>query len=69
MVVELAIEGQYGVAIVAREGLIAALQVDDFEPDGSQGNVRRFPHTLLVGAPVNQRSSDLPDPVRIRALL
>src|ERR1700730_2255024 len=67
MVVELTIEDQYGVAIVAGHGLIAVFQVDDLEPNGPQRHFVRFPDALLVGAAMNQRSCDLPDPVRIRA--
>ena len=69
MVVDLAVEDQNGVAIVAGHGLVAVLQIDDLEPNGAQRNVARFPHALLIGAAMDQRSSDLPDPVRIRAFL
>jgi hypothetical protein len=44
------------------------LQVDNPEANGPQRNVARFPHALLIGAAMNQRSCNLPDPVRIRAL-
>jgi hypothetical protein len=67
VVVKLAIEDEDGVAVIAGHGLIALLQVDDFKTNGSQRHIARFPHALLIGAAVNQRSSDLPDPIWIRA--
>ena len=55
MIVNLAVEDQDGVAIVADHGLIAALQIDDLEAHRAQGNDFRFVGTLLVRTAMNQR--------------
>src|SRR6202040_2657637 len=54
VVVDLAVEDQDGVAVVADHGLIAALQIDDLEAHRAQGNDWRFVDALLVRPAMNQ---------------
>ncbi len=65
VVVDLAVEDQDGVAVIAAHGLLAVLQVDDFEANSAEGHIRGFPDVLFVGTAVGQRACNLPDPVRI----
>jgi hypothetical protein len=50
MVVDLAVEGDGGVAIVADERLIAAGQIDDLQSDGAQSSFAALENPLLVWA-------------------
>ncbi len=58
VVVNLAIEGDGGIAIVADDGLIAAAQVDDFQPHGAQGRQASFQDALLVRPAMQQRQDE-----------
>jgi len=58
MIVDLTVKNCDGIAILASQGLIAAPEVDDFEPYGSQGNISRFVDALLIGATMGERRGD-----------
>src|SRR5262245_25013054 len=55
VVVDLAVEGDRGVAIVSDDGLVAAAQVDDFQAHRAQGGGVAFKDSLLVGTAVVQQ--------------
>ena len=69
VVVDFAVEDQDGVAIVAGMGWSPCSRSMILRRTAPERHVGRFPDALLVGAAVNQRSRNLPDPVRIRAFL
>ena len=52
-------------AIGAEHGLLPLLKIEDFQADGTQGDLARFPDVLLVRAAVRYRPGDVPDPGRI----
>jgi hypothetical protein len=56
MIVNFAVEDDYGVTIFAANGLIAGLQVQDFEAGSAEGTNGGFVDTLLVGSAVDQGS-------------
>ena len=58
VIVDFAVEGDGGVAVVADEGLIAARQVDDLQADGAQRGLAAFEDALLVGPAMVQRFGD-----------
>src|SRR6185295_16640323 len=68
MVIELTVEDQNRVAVIGGHRLVSAFEIDDPEPDGSQGHFGGFPHALLIWPAMNQRPRDFPDPLRIRDL-
>jgi signal transduction histidine kinase len=49
MVVNLAVEGDHGIAIFGAHGLIAAAEIDDFETNGAERCVGRLMYALLIG--------------------
>jgi len=55
VIVDLTVEDQDGVSVLADHGLIARLQVDNLEAHGAQRNNRRFIRALLVRTSMNQR--------------
>src|SRR5260370_26908525 len=55
VVVNLAVEDQDGVSVLADHGLVARVKVDDFEAHGPQRDNRRFIRALLVRTSMNQR--------------
>src|SRR3981081_900940 len=55
MVVDLAVEDQYGVSVLAAHGLVARLQIDDLKAHGPHRNALRFVGALLVRTSMNQR--------------
>src|ERR1700745_172674 len=67
VVVNLPVKDNSAVAIVSKDGLIAVVQVDDFQARRAQREEIRLKHALLVGTAVNQCSRGLPDSFRRRA--
>ena len=63
VVIDLAVEDDGGVAVVAVDGLVAALQVDDLEPHRAQADMRRMIDTILVGPAVGQRQRQAADTI------
>ena len=61
MIVDLAVEDDNRVAVVAAEGLIAAFEVDYLEAHGPERDVARLERALLIGPAVGQRGGDPPD--------
>jgi hypothetical protein len=55
VVVNLAVEDQYGVSVLADHGLIARMKVDNLQAYGAQRHNRRFICALLVRTSMNQR--------------
>src|ERR1035438_4446219 len=55
MIVDLAVERNRGVAIIAHHGLIAAFEIDDFEANRAKSRHAALVDTLLVGTPMVQR--------------
>src|SRR6266851_10122798 len=53
VVVDLTVEDQYGVSVLADHWLIARLKIDDLEAHGTQRNERRFIRALLVRTAMN----------------
>ena len=58
MVVDLAVEGDRRIAVVADDRLIAARQVDDLQPHGAQRRLAAFENPLLVRPAMGQRFRD-----------
>src|SRR5215472_13155183 len=67
VVVNLPVKDDSGVAIFGKDGLIAMVQVDDFQARRAQREQMRLKHALLVGTAVNQCGRGLPDSFRRRA--
>jgi hypothetical protein len=65
VVVNLAVENQHAVSIIAEHRLFAGAQIDDFETDGSERDVMRLVGALLIRTPVNQRVGRVADACRI----
>src|ERR1041385_4811672 len=55
VVVDLTVEGDHQVAVLADHGLIPTREIDDLQAHGTQGNGLRMEDVLLVGAAVEQR--------------
>ena len=55
MIVDLTVEDEHGVPVLANHGLIAPMKVDDLKAHGAQRNAIRFERALLVRASMNQR--------------
>ena len=66
VVVNLPVENDAAVPIVGVEGLVALLEVDDFQARRAQGEKIRLEHALLIGSAMNQRSGGLADSFRRR---
>ncbi len=62
VVVDLAVENDDGVAIVAAHRLLAAAQIDDLQPDSAKRNRGRFPNALLIGSAMGDGTSGLMNP-------
>src|SRR5579862_6931739 len=58
MIIDFAVEDQNRAAVVADHRLIAATQIDDFQTDCAERNLRRFPDALLVRTAMRQRTRD-----------
>ena len=67
VIVNLAVEDNPAISILGENGLVALLEVDDFQARSPEGKEIRVEKTLLVGPAVNQRSGRLPDSFRRRA--
>src|ERR1700751_2080773 len=67
VVVNLPVKDDSGVAIFGKDGLIAMVQVDDFQARRAQREEMRLKHAVLVGTAVNQCGRGLPDSFRRRA--
>src|SRR6266850_4445532 len=53
VIVDLAVENQDSISVLADHGLIAGLKIDDFEAHGPQRDTIRFVGALLIRASVN----------------
>ena len=58
MVVDLAVENDGRIAVVAEDWLVAAGQVDDLQPHGAQRDFAALEDRLLVRSPVVQSFGD-----------
>src|SRR5437667_10568679 len=58
VIVDLAVEDDDGISVVADDGLIATREIDDFEADRTQGHVGILVYALLVRTAMNKRSRD-----------
>src|SRR5215472_163937 len=67
VVINLSVENDSAVAVLGKDGLIALLQIDDFQARRAQGKECRMKNSLLIRAAVNQRSRGLTDSFRRRA--
>jgi hypothetical protein len=61
VIVNLAVEGDPGIAIFGKYRLIAGGKIDDFQACRSDGKKARLKYALLVRSPVNQRIRRFPD--------
>jgi hypothetical protein len=61
MVKNFSIECDAGIAVCAGHGLIARLQVDDLQPDGSERNIPGVVNPVLIRAAVQQGKRGSPD--------
>ena len=64
MIVDFPVEDYRGVAVIGDDGLVAALQVDDFQAGRTHGKNAGTEHSALIGAAMSQRSSGAFDPLR-----
>src|SRR6266404_6215214 len=55
VIVDLAVENQDSISVLADHGLIAGLKIDDFEAHGPQRDTIRFVGALLIRTSVSQR--------------
>src|SRR6266403_634045 len=62
VIVDLAVENQDSISVLADHGLIAGLKIDDFEAHGPQRDTIRFVGALLIRASVSQRVRSRPNP-------
>ena len=53
VVVNLAVEDDYSVAVFGNDRLAAGIEIDDLQPRRAERNGARFENALLVGAAVN----------------
>jgi len=67
VVVNLSVENDSAVAIFREDGLVAVIQVDDFEARGTQREKAGLKDALLIGAAMNERCGGLADTFRGRA--
>ncbi len=64
VVVDLAVEDDDGVAVFGRDGLVAVLEVDNFQAGRAQRADRRLVNALLVGSAVDQGRGGVPNAIR-----
>ena len=64
VVVNFAVEDNRSVAIIADDGLVSALQVDNFQARGAHGENARAEHSTLIGPAMSQRCRGLLDALR-----
>ena len=69
MVVDFSVEGDNGAGGGVSHGLIAALEVDDLEPRGTERSGSRLKDSLLIGSAVNQRLDGKLNPAGIWRVL
>ena len=53
VIVDLTVENENGLAVVAEEGLRAGFEIDNLEPHRAERHVGGFIGSLLIGAPMN----------------
>jgi len=66
VIVDFAVERNHVRGVFADDGLIAAMQIDNFQAGRAQGNHPGFKDALLVGPTVDQAIHRAVDAVRIR---
>src|SRR5450631_1691989 len=62
MIVDLAVKNDHYIAVFCRDGLIAAIQIQNFQPGGSQRDALGFKHSLLIRSTVQQRTHRISNP-------
>src|SRR5208282_1497418 len=66
VIVDFAVEDDYGVAIRRKDGLVAAFEVNNFQAGGAEGADFGLENALLVRAAMDEGRRGAPDAVRIR---
>jgi hypothetical protein len=61
VIVNFPVKNNCAIAVFAINGLIPALQIDDFQADGPERNEGRFMRALLVGSAMDQGARDACD--------
>jgi hypothetical protein len=67
VIVNLSVEDNPAVAVFRQDGLIAVIQIDDFQSCRAQREEVRMKYALLVGSAMNEGRGRLPDAFRWRA--
>src|SRR5208282_6915903 len=65
VIVDFAVEDDYGVAIRRKDRLITAFEVNNFQAGGAEGADFGLEDALLVGAAMDEGRRGAPDAVRI----
>jgi len=65
VIVNLSIERNNRIAALRDDGLVARLEIDDFQTRDAEGDTGRLKDTLLIRPAVNQRSNCAMDEIEI----
>jgi len=65
VIVDFAVEDDYGIAIGRKDGLVAAFKVDNFQAGGAQGADFGAEDALLIRAAMNEGRRGAPDTIWI----
>jgi hypothetical protein len=66
VIVDFAVENNNGISVIARDGLVSRLDIDDFQSRRAERDDSGLEHSLLVRPAMNQRSSGPTNSIRIR---
>ncbi len=69
VIVDLAVENDYRIAVLGKDGLVAGGEIDDFQAGCAEGYIGRFEDALLIGPAMEDGMNGVPDAFGTRGKL